>query len=76
MRFDIMPNVLVFSVSEPSIQVSKKVSFHDGDSLMVLVLKGLYIMVIFIILLEFAQMDLSGSMMAWCLAVSVYMTKD
>ena len=40
MRFDIMPDVLVFSVSKPSIHVSKKVSFRDGDSLMVFGLKG------------------------------------
>ena len=39
MRFDIMPDVLVFSVSEPSIQVSKKVTFCDGYSLMVFGLK-------------------------------------
>ena len=40
MRFDIIPKVLVFSISEPSIGVSKKISFHGGDSLVVFSLKG------------------------------------
>ena len=40
MHFDVIPKVLVFSVSEPSIQVSKKISFHDGGSLVVFGLKG------------------------------------
>lgn len=41
MRFGIIPKILVFSVSQNSIQVSKKISFHDGDSLVVFVLKGI-----------------------------------
>jgi hypothetical protein len=41
MRFDLIPKILVFSVSEQSIQVSKKISFRDGDSLVVFGLKGI-----------------------------------
>ena len=41
MRFDIIPKILVFSVSQHSIQVSKKISFRDGDSLVVFGLKGI-----------------------------------
>jgi hypothetical protein len=41
MRFDTIPKVLAFSVSECSIQVSKKISFYNGDSLMVFGLKGI-----------------------------------
>jgi len=41
MRFDLIPKILVFSVSEQSIQVSKKISFCDGDSLVVFGLKGI-----------------------------------
>jgi hypothetical protein len=41
MRFDIIPKILVFSVSQHSIQVSKKISFHDGDTLVVFGLKGI-----------------------------------
>ena len=40
MRFGVIPEVLVFSISEPSIQVSKKVSFHNNGSLVVFGLKG------------------------------------
>ena len=40
MRFDVMPKVLVFSISQGSIEVSKKISFCDGDSLVVFGLKG------------------------------------
>jgi hypothetical protein len=40
MRFDVIPKVLVFSISEPSIQVSKKISFRDDGSLVVFGLKG------------------------------------
>ena len=40
MRFDVMPKVLVFSISQGSIEVSKKLSFRDGDSLVVFGLKG------------------------------------
>jgi hypothetical protein len=41
MRFDIIPKVLAFSVSGHSVQVSKKISFRDGDSLVVFGLKGI-----------------------------------
>ena len=41
MRFDIIPKILVFSVTQHSIQVSKKISFRDGDSLVVFGLKGI-----------------------------------
>jgi len=76
MRFDVIPKVLVFSISEPSIQVSKKISFRDDGSLVVFGLKGWCIMVIFIILLESVQVDLFGSMMAWFLVGNAHMKKD
>jgi hypothetical protein len=40
MHFDVIPKVLVFSVSQCSIEVSKKISFREGDSLVVFGLKG------------------------------------
>ena len=40
MHFDIISKVLVFSISDHSIQVSRKISFHDSDSLVVSGLKG------------------------------------
>jgi hypothetical protein len=39
-RFDVIPKILVFSVSDSSVRVSKKISFHDGDSIIVFGLKG------------------------------------
>ena len=33
MHFDVIPEALVFSISDPSIQVSKEISFCDGGSL-------------------------------------------
>jgi len=41
MRFNIIPKVLVFSVTDNSVRVSKKISFCDGDSLVVFSLKGI-----------------------------------
>src|ERR1700722_20117737 len=41
MCFDVIPKILVFSVSDRSIQVSKNISFHDGDSLVVFGLRGI-----------------------------------
>jgi hypothetical protein len=76
MHLDVIPKVLVFSISEPSIQVNKKISFHDDGSLVVFGLKGVVIMVICIILLKFVQVDLYGSMMAWFLVGNAHMKKD
>jgi len=41
MRFDAIPKVLVLAVSDASVKVSKKISFHDGESLVVFGLKGI-----------------------------------
>jgi hypothetical protein len=41
MRFDVIPKVLAFSVFDESIRVSKKISFRDGDSMVVFTLKGI-----------------------------------
>ena len=41
MSFDDVPKILAFSSLDPSIQVSKKIHFHDGDSDVVFVLKGI-----------------------------------
>ena len=39
-HFDVIPKILVFSVSDSTVRVSKKISFHDGDSIIVFGLKG------------------------------------
>jgi hypothetical protein len=41
MCFDVIPKVLAFSVLDESIRVSKKISFRDGDSMVVFTLKGI-----------------------------------
>jgi len=41
MRFNIIPKLLVFSVFDASVRVSKKISFRDGDSMIVFSLKGI-----------------------------------
>ena len=40
MCFDFIPKVLVFAVSDVSVRVSKKISFHDNGSVVVFGLKG------------------------------------
>jgi hypothetical protein len=39
-RFDVIPKVLVFSVSDATVRVSKKISFHNGGSMVIFGLKG------------------------------------
>jgi len=41
MSFNAVPQILAFSSLDTSVQVSKKIRFHDGDSDMVFVLKGI-----------------------------------
>ena len=41
MSFDEVPKVLAFSSLDTSVQVSKKIHFHDGDSDVVFILKGI-----------------------------------
>ena len=41
MRFDIIPKILVFSVADSSIRVSKKISMLEGDSMKIFNLKGI-----------------------------------
>jgi len=41
MCFNIIPKLLVFSVFDASVRVSKKISFRDGDSMIVFSLKGI-----------------------------------
>jgi len=40
MCFDVIPKIIVFAVSDASIRVSKKISFHDDGSMVVFNLKG------------------------------------
>jgi hypothetical protein len=40
MSFDEVPKILAFSSLDTSVQVSKKIQFHDGDSDVVFILKG------------------------------------
>jgi hypothetical protein len=41
MRFDIIPPILVFSVADSSVSVSKKISIREGDSMKIFYLKGI-----------------------------------
>ena len=41
MRFDVLPKILVLAVSDASVRVSKKISFHDDGSVVVFGLKGI-----------------------------------
>jgi len=41
MCFDVIPKVLVFSVQDDSVVVSKKIAFRDGDTRLVFSLKGI-----------------------------------
>jgi hypothetical protein len=40
MHFDVIPKVLVFCVQNDLVVVSKKISFHNGDTRVVFSLKG------------------------------------
>jgi len=64
MCFNIIPKVLVFSVTDNSVRVSKKISFCDGDSLVVFSLKGIrYIFGDFHYTAVYVLMVLCGFMM-------------
>ncbi|KIM79453.1 hypothetical protein PILCRDRAFT_35638, partial [Piloderma croceum F 1598] len=41
MRFDVLPKILVLAMSDASVRVSKKISFHDDGSVVVFGLKGI-----------------------------------
>jgi len=40
-RFDVIPKILVFSVQNADIKISKKISFKDGDGRVTFLLKGI-----------------------------------
>ena len=41
MHFNIIPKILVFSVADSSVRVSKKISMLEGDSMKIFNLKGI-----------------------------------
>lgn len=41
MRFNVIPQLLVFSVSNATIGVNKKISFRDGESMAIFTLQGI-----------------------------------
>jgi len=41
MQFNVVLKILVFSVANPSVQVSKRIGFRDGESVVVFTLKGI-----------------------------------
>ena len=76
MWFDLIPKILVCSVSEQSIQVSKKIRFCDGDSLVVSGLKGIAYYGDFHHTASVCRGGSVCSMMAWSLDGNVHMKRD